>query len=514
MLTKVELKNFRGFEDLTLDLEPVSVVVGPNSSGKTTVLHAISVALRAYSLALDDASAHPLAKGANVTICGGLILRDHTQLLPIAERNELFCNGTVFEGATARVTLTFDGSPVESLTVSLSYMRNAVLKLAVSVRSSAAAAAVAGIPTKSKNRPAALLDVLRRDRPTAILVPAFYGVTTNEEFRARPVVDGLLQAGQQSSIVRNLVSRLGANDLNELNSFLLRTIGARIDVRTAAADADTTSPLIVRFSDSNGALDLSAAGAGLVNLVALFSASKFRQLTAQAPTVFLFDEPEAHLHPRLQGLIGDELASIVRSFANAQLVVATHSVEMINRLGRRDDAVLYSVDRSTGAAKLDSESGLIDAMSGWADLTPLTSLNFLASRRMLFHDGPSDATILTLCAEVCFATIPRRSPRFVAGRSRLSTAAATSRRWRRSRRSSSRRSSRGYRRETPFGSCSCSTVTAAACRGPRRHRPATWSGRRSSGLATASSRSSSIRTFSRAGSRRPSHREAQPRRCS
>jgi len=168
MLSKVELRNFRGFDKLALDLEPVSVVVGPNSSGKTTVLHAISVALRAYSIALDDAAARPVAKGSQVTICSGLILRDHTQLLPIAERNELFCNGTVFEGATATITLTFDGPPVESLTVSLSYMRNAVLKLAVSVRSSAAAAAVAGIPAKSRNRPATLLDVLRRDRRTSI----------------------------------------------------------------------------------------------------------------------------------------------------------------------------------------------------------------------------------------------------------------------------------------------------------------------------------------------------------
>jgi len=109
MLSKVELRNFRGFDKLALDLEPVSVVVGPNSSGKTTVLHAISVALRAYSIALDDAAARPVAKGSQVTICSGLILREHTELLPIAEHNELFCNGTVFEGATATITLTFDG---------------------------------------------------------------------------------------------------------------------------------------------------------------------------------------------------------------------------------------------------------------------------------------------------------------------------------------------------------------------------------------------------------------------
>jgi predicted ATPase len=159
-----------------------------------------------------------------------------------------------------------------------------------------------------------------------VLVPAFYGVTIDEEYRTAPVVDALLQAGQQSSIVRNLVARLSGNDLVELNTFLQRTIGAKLDDRTAAADAERTNPLMVRFSGTNGTLDLSAAGAGLVNLVALFSALKFRQTTAQTPTVFLFDEPEAHLHPRLQGVIGDELATAVRQCAD----------DCVNAL-RRDD---------------------------------------------------------------------------------------------------------------------------------------------------------------------------------
>jgi hypothetical protein len=411
MLTLVNLKNFRGFHNLELNLKPISVVMGPNSSGKTSVLHAISLAHRAYSMVLDDPNTYPtLGARSEIHVCNGLILRDHTQLLPIAERNEIFRDAIVSEGVTSTISLAFsDGDPVRRLDVSLAYMRNAVLKMSVTVDCPDAASAVKPLAKKSKYRPQRLLETLRRDRPFAVLIPAFYGVTIGEEFRSAPVVDELLQSGQQSSIVRNLVSRLEAADLEQLNAFLMKTIGARIEERTPSQDSERVSPLVVRFSDTNGRLDLSAAGAGLVNLVALFSALKFRQRAGKGTTVFLFDEPEAHLHPRLQGVLGDELATTVRSFSNAQLIAATHSIEMINHLGRRDDTVLFAVDRGSGtSAALESESQIVDELGRWADLSPFTSLNFLASRKLLFHEGPSDARILVRSADALFRNRPER----------------------------------------------------------------------------------------------------------
>ena len=41
MLTKIIVRNFKQFEDITVDLDDVVVFVGPNDSGKTTALQAL-----------------------------------------------------------------------------------------------------------------------------------------------------------------------------------------------------------------------------------------------------------------------------------------------------------------------------------------------------------------------------------------------------------------------------------------------------------------------------------------
>ena len=44
MLRTVKLERFRGFTSLSLSVAPATVIVGRNSSGKSTVLHAIRLA--------------------------------------------------------------------------------------------------------------------------------------------------------------------------------------------------------------------------------------------------------------------------------------------------------------------------------------------------------------------------------------------------------------------------------------------------------------------------------------
>lgn len=415
MLKRVELHNFRGFAELAADLRPVTVVLGPNSAGKTTLLHAIRIATQLLDKVLPDCTPRiePREGIPWVQITGRELLLDHTELLPLVDWRSLFRDNAVGEGVFLRIRLFFDPEdPIEQITVALHCARNAQLRLEVGVRTSQALEHVDGL--RKRLMIERLREYLQDHRPRAVLVPSFYGVVRQEEYRTQAVVDRLLGAGDQSHIVRNLVTRLSNDELERLDRFINQALGARLVRRTATVDVERCLTLDVGFRDDNGTLELSAAGAGLINLIALFAALERHGNEGRTrPLIYLLDEPEAHLHPRLQGEMAHSVATLVVKQFGAQVIMATHAVEIINRLAVRDDAVLLRVDRSSpNATVLRGQPEIIAELESWADMTPFSAINFLASRRVIFHEGPTDRAIIERCAQLRFRTNLRGRDRF------------------------------------------------------------------------------------------------------
>jgi hypothetical protein len=226
-------------------------------------------------------------------------------------------------------------------------------------------------------------------------------------------LERLLGAGEQGSVVRNLVGRLSG--LKELTDSLLLSLGAEIRTSTSGQQLQEVEALMVEFRDANGALELSAAGTGLVALTALFSALQWYgpRVIQGRPLIFLLDEPEAHLHPKLQGDTGERLADLVTRY-RAQALLATHSVEMVNRLGRREDVALLSIARTAPnpAVRLTTENEVIERLESFCDLSPFASLQLLRSRRVIFYEGRSDWDILQVCARALFSKDPVGLERF------------------------------------------------------------------------------------------------------
>lgn len=93
--------------------------------------------------------------------------------------------------------------------------------------------------------------------------------------------------------------------------------------------------------------------------------------------MILVEQPEVHLHPRLQAAVGDLFVDTVRS-GRAQLLVETHSEHLVLRLLRRvregtldpdDLAILYVDLDDEGAAfvrrlEVDAEGDLVDGWPG------------------------------------------------------------------------------------------------------------------------------------------------------
>jgi putative AbiEii toxin of type IV toxin-antitoxin system len=414
VLTNIELTNFRGFKSFHAPVGPVTAIAGRNSSGKTSLLQAVRLACDALALALEEDDLLPKVEGSSA-IYHNVIVRDPSRLSSLADWRQLFADGEVGEGTSLEVKLGFRAdAPLQRLSATLSYARNAQLKMSLALDSDPAVSTAAR--AKPRQRPAALRNALEAIRPRAFFVPAFYGVTRTEEYRTRPLLDRSLGSGDQSRIVRNLIARLDLAGVERMNAFLARSLGARVERRTSQQDAERVAELVVTYRDTNGELELSSAGTGLVALVALYAAMESVRSQGlregDRSVLFLLDEPEAHLHPRLQGDVGEELAKLAGEFG-LQLVLATHSIEMINRLGRRRDVILLSVDRHASAAvELRGESDVISALDEFCDLTPFTSLSFMASRKVLFHEGPTDLRLLGACARLYFRSDDQRMARW------------------------------------------------------------------------------------------------------
>ena len=84
--------------------------------------------------------------------------------------------------------------------------------------------------------------------------------------------------------------------------------------------------LKVALSDSDSTHDLTHVGVGVSQVLPILVMG----LLADTDTTLVFEQPELHLHPKVQTLLGDFFLSM--ALCNKQCIVETHSEYFIDRL--------------------------------------------------------------------------------------------------------------------------------------------------------------------------------------
>jgi predicted ATPase len=361
-LMKVHIENFKRFKKLEVQLEPLNCLVGPNNSGKTTLLQA---------LALFDFCVHHCLnrKNANLEFRKRSIPPEDFYVLPVSDPMELWTDRKAMAAGRQKIInirATFDHGREVTARVKLDYNRFGV-----------------GIETTDQSQQ--WLEQLSRHR--VAYLPVFSVFLAQEERRTAAVINDELARGHVHSVIRNLLLDLKQQERHdELVQVLRRSFPTLEDMRIDFDEvSDRYISVMYKEASRPKEFDVFSGGSGFQQFIYLFGFIHLRQ-----PTVILLDEPDVHLHGTLQKALLEELHRLVA--AGKQVLFATHSRDLINGVGPED---ILSLEEQ-GANRLAVGFDVYDALGRLGSIDPTELPVIQAYRRVLLVEDQADHDLLSV----------------------------------------------------------------------------------------------------------------------
>ncbi len=407
-LTKIDIKNFRGIEEISISLDDLCVLIGENNAGKSSILDAIRICLTRsltrrgavfdeYDYHLKDASSEPSnSDPINITLTFAETKEDEwpdeiSQLLPDAEQ----IDSDGLRSVTLRVTSYFDPSVGEFATdyVFLDLSGNPLVK------------------AKDYRH----LNNLQK------LVPTFYLSSLRDaaqEFRAkstfwRPFIRTLKLDDKDRKLLEA--------DLLELNKKVLKGHTSFEEVRThlektakllpfgdsepVSIEAiphkifDILSRTQVYFASKTGAkipIVRHGGGAQSLAVISLFDAFLQSQLEEKYSKVseplLALEEPEAHLHPSAIKAIAGMLQDL-----SGQKLISTHSGDLLSSMPLKNIRRLRRIAGKITIHALQDDVLTEDEINKLDYHVRSTRGSLLFSRCWLLVEGETEALLLSEC---------------------------------------------------------------------------------------------------------------------
>ena len=350
---KYYIDNFRGFQQQIVEMDKVSFLVGENSSGKTSLLRAISIIsdmrfLMAGEITLEESD-----------FCS------FDDLVSARSFSQEFSLGLIDEKQKMIEILTFgndEGLP--KCTSALFYLNESVvsfcLKKDVSKYAFKANVSFDEVVEKIGDEKNLMGDVTWREfdlsdnTPFSILLTylaskdrdirlAFYKKTRGFPYimfipclfeapiRAKPqkIYSGAKVSYSAEGIHTPFVIKKALKEKNkkiELLSEFGRNSGLFDSIKTTNYGNHNTAPFELVVTKGKCEYSISSVGYGVSQILPIVVDMIF-----SSEEMILIQQPEVHLHPKAQAAFGDFLFKISQSDPNRKFVIETHSDYIIDR---------------------------------------------------------------------------------------------------------------------------------------------------------------------------------------
>lgn len=416
-LKELRISNFKTIKNAIIPLGDVTILVGPNSSGKSSVLQASHWAARAASYITPKNT-------KEVISFDRLDYLPSSRPLATAHFGELGSGAGQSHTAVSFVHKSFDGSSSAIATVKIWAARN---RGAISAHIDGGGAVT---PFKQRNR------------PITAYIPGLAGLSERETILAQPLMRRHAASGDAGGVLRNVLYNLATRQgtdtafepemrLKRLNELVAKvhpnfnfyvSFDEREDIHINAtytytylnaeakaesgagteAGAEEKAEVNRNGKTVSSALPLEGLATGILQVIQIFS-----YLILFRPRLLLVDEPDAHLHPDKQERLIEVLESAAKEFGT-QIVITTHSQHIVRSAAAETQLVWM---RNGEVVSNDDNS--IRTLMGWGCLDK-SVLFFVEDEddqaiRSILRQWPTLNRQISICR--CFGVdnLPRQS---------------------------------------------------------------------------------------------------------
>ncbi|CAB0933509.1 DNA replication and repair protein RecF [Corynebacterium diphtheriae] len=419
-LSHLTIRNFRSCKKTEVKFQPgVTLLVGENNAGKSNIIDAIRLGLDPLSgRATRYFETDDLTEDATDPIDIALEFKDATDF-----QKALFINGLDLKTGTIQYQTSY-------LPPTQEIPRGKRLRTAGEPRgadSDFEARAKINCVYVEPLRDAKYQLASGNGRRLGTILNAILSEKEKRDFEqdAKHAFDKLSSEGPISTVSNTIQSHLTAL------TGPIRSQTVEVDFETPKLEKLARSLRMKMAEKGIDPRDLDSSGLGYANLLFLSTVLLELSVVRESElTILLIEEPEAHLHPQLQGVLLDFLRSAAKGEFDdttgvsirdrLQVIATTHSPSIASSVGVNDIVVVKS-DKDSGTYALDLQS--VDFGSGKTRDNSIRKINqyldatrseLLFARQVILVEGISEAVLLPAIAERFLENDPQRLRKFKA----------------------------------------------------------------------------------------------------
>lgn len=314
-IENVSIKRFKSIRDIVLPLDRITVLVGTNNAGKSSILQAVQFGVSVVqSLAISSLRANKRAES-------GTLAADQLVYTPLRDVQTLAQGGKLRQDPLSSIQIGFQGGDFEAR-IMVRRGKNSNLN----VKLSGDGVLIGQLESMTS--------------PFSAISPGLAGIPPFEEFRSPAVARKAAAFGDANSVFRNILLLL-KNDPAAWHKFeeRMRRLFPEVDVRVEF-DPENDSVISTSIVRAGVRLPVDAAGTGILQAAQILA-----YVGVYRPQILILDEPDSHLHPSNQRQLIELLDDITLE-DDFQVILSTHSRHLLDECVNQG-AMVHWIDKGS-----------------------------------------------------------------------------------------------------------------------------------------------------------------------